>query len=125
MALITCESIVLSLLLFARSCASQSTAMTTYTSSNFIGYYISPDGQAETLNAGNAWTTSGTFAGDCDSDSSTCSLATACLSETLYFNNEEKLSWFNIDTRKCIDGGDPYVNYDNVNRCLIISDFYK
>ncbi|KAI0140407.1 hypothetical protein BJ166DRAFT_117832 [Pestalotiopsis sp. NC0098] len=83
-------SVFIWLFFLVTRCASSSiTTTATSTSSNFIGYYFNPNGKTETLTAGNAWTTSETFAGDCDSGSATCALATKCDSNTLYMNDGE------------------------------------
>ncbi|KAF2108368.1 hypothetical protein BDV96DRAFT_264522 [Lophiotrema nucula] len=61
---------------------------------SFIGYYIAPD-STQALNAGAAWVTSGTYAGDC-ATSGKCALATDCQDDTLYLDNDSTVS--------CTDG---------------------
>ncbi|EUC50743.1 hypothetical protein COCMIDRAFT_81148 [Bipolaris oryzae ATCC 44560] len=71
---------VLSFLVIGASCQ-----VTTTWNSRFIGYYIAPD-SIEPLLAGDAWVTSGTYAGDCNT-SGRCALATKCSDNQLYLDD--------------------------------------
>ncbi|USP75960.1 hypothetical protein yc1106_03234 [Curvularia clavata] len=54
--------------------------------SKFIGYYIAPN-SVEPLYAGNAWVTSGSYAGDCNS-SGRCPIATKCAKNLLHYDDD-------------------------------------
>ncbi|EMD95445.1 hypothetical protein COCC4DRAFT_182800 [Bipolaris maydis ATCC 48331] len=71
---------VLSFLVVGASCQ-----VTSAWNSRFIGYYIAPD-SIEPLLAGDAWITSGTYAGDCNT-SGRCALATKCSDNKLYLDD--------------------------------------
>ncbi|XP_014556811.1 hypothetical protein COCVIDRAFT_15810 [Bipolaris victoriae FI3] len=71
---------VLSFLVICASCQ-----VTSKWNSRFIGYYIGPD-SIEPLLAGDAWITSGTYAGDCNT-SGRCALATKCSDNKLYLDD--------------------------------------
>ncbi|EUC34617.1 hypothetical protein COCCADRAFT_25290 [Bipolaris zeicola 26-R-13] len=71
---------ILSFLVICASCQ-----VTSKWNSRFIGYYIGLD-SIEPLLAGDAWITSGTYAGDCNT-SGRCALATKCSDNKLYLDD--------------------------------------
>ncbi|KAH8679491.1 hypothetical protein BGZ61DRAFT_535878 [Ilyonectria robusta] len=86
--------LALGLSLLARYVAAQTTIgdrEKDLASSQFIGYYIAPD-SIQKMTASTSWITSGTFAGDCNSDFDSCVVATEFSNDTIYFGDGSSTS---------------------------------